>query len=401
MSSSLNKIILHSGRAYPFWKGEPLVFSGAIQCVEGSPALGELVQVLDHQKKLIGVGAFNPYSSYRVRLLIYDNEQIPFDWQSILHFRLQKAIEKRQRLNLPNEQTNVYRLFNSEGDGLSGLTIDIFDSHAVVSSTACWVELRKNFIKSSLEKIAHIKHIIWRSQKKALQQDGMEIIEETHHDATFPLIRVKENNIHYYVDLHHGQKTGFYCDQRDNRALVRQFSKGKTVIDCFCYSGGFSLNASLGGAKSVVGIDSSIHAISLANKNVSLNSLSNIRFICDKVDHYLKTAEQADLIILDPPKLAPTRHSLSRAKKRYLELNQLALTRLSEQGFLLTCSCSNAITKDDLINIVKTAAKNLDKKIKILKISGVGEDHPIVSGAQYGAYLKAIFIQCCGTRKHS
>lgn len=383
-------IIIKRGKSKPFFKGEPLVFSGAIQKVVGNPLPADLVSVYSADNKLIGVGAFNPYSNYRVRLIAFAHENLPPQLPEIISYRLKFAIERRKKLGLPSDATNTYRLFNSEADGLSGLTIDIFAEYAVVSVTAYWLMLYREVLLNCLQML-NFKNIIWRAQEKVLAQDGWR--EKPPEEKSTGIVTVKENTIQYEVDLDNGQKTGFYCDQRDNRLLVRSLAKDRDVLDCYCYTGGFALNAALGGAKTVIGIDSSKPAIHQAIKNAELNHLKNVRFEVSKVEDFLLTEPKADFIILDPPKLAPTQASLQRAKQHYLKLNRLAMSLLPENGLLLTCSCSNAMTEKIFLSILESAATKLGKQIEILEKNFAAPDHPFLEKSQYGNYLKAFLIR--------
>ena len=385
------QVFLKRGKSKPFFSREPLVFSGAIQQVVGKPLVAEMVDVYSADKKLIGMGLFNPNSNYRVRLLSFASENLPNSLPEIIAYRLEQAIAKRKTLNLPNEQTNAYRLLNSEADGISGLTIDVFADYTVASVTAYWLMLYQQVVVECLATCGFTQ-VIWRPQAKALAQDGWTVEEA---DVAQLLTTIKENGISYQVDVGQGQKTGFYCDQRDNRLIVQEHAKQRTLLDAFCYSGGFALNAIKGGASKVVGIDSSAPAIELAKSNAELNHFSNIQFEQAKAEDYLASidAGSVDFIVLDPPKLAPSKQSLPRAKQRYIKLNQLAIALLPKGGLLLTCSCSNALNKKDFIELLQTAAKKAGRHIDILQTTSAAEDHPYLKQSNYGNYLKAVFIK--------
>jgi 23S rRNA (cytosine1962-C5)-methyltransferase len=391
----MHKIILKPGKAKPFWNKEPLVFSGAIAKIEGDPQAGELVGLYDDAQYCIGTGVFNPHSQYRVRLLAFTQEKLEQDLDSIVTARLQQAQEKRKALKLPSADNTAYRLLNSEGDGLSGLTVDVFGDSAVVSSTAYWVELYRERLQSLLKKVLGIGNIVWRQQSKALTQDGW-----TERDTVAPAsqrVNIQENGLKYVVDLGQGQKTGFYCDQRENRKALRTVVKNKKVLDCFCYTGGFALNAAWAGAHEVLGVDSSELAITLAKENAALNKLKNVSFDIQDVDQALKAAHGFDCIVLDPPKLAPTQKSLMRAKHYYLKLNTLALQALPEGGHLLTFSCSDAVDAKLFLSTVRMAAARAKKKIRVLQTLKAGDDHPFLERSLYGQYLKGLLIEVGGS----
>lgn len=383
----MKQVIIKPSKAKPFFKGEPLIFSGAIQNVTDEIKPAELVEVVSSDKKLIGIGVFNPHSNYRVRLLTFLDENLGVDLKAIVLYRLKYAIEKRKKLDLPNSDTNIFRLVNSEADRLSGITIDVAADTVIASVTAYWVMVYRDVIQACLKDLG-FKNIIWRKQISALNQDGWK--DDAKESETERLVTVKENGLLFQVDAGQGQKTGFYCDQRDNRFLVRKYAKDKTVLDCFCYSGGFALSAAIAGAKRVVGIDSSAAAISLANANIALNKMHKVEFVEAKVEDYLTTASDFDFIILDPPKLAPTEKSLGRAKQKYIKLNTLAMRALPENGLLLTCSCSNALSEEMFISLLKVAAKKAGRELSIIKKMHASPDHPFLEKSKYGNYLKVI-----------
>jgi len=385
----MHKIIIKPGKAKPFFHGESIVFSGAIKSVSGNPEAAELVSVWDAKEHFIGMGVFNPHSQYRVRLLSFSNTELALSLPEIVGVRLREAQKCRQVLNLPNDNTNAYRLCNSEGDTLSGLTIDVFADTAVVSATAYWVELHRDLITQILQE--SFPNIIWKSQQKSLVQDGYSLAIPTENFSK--IITIKENDVLYQVDLSEGQKTGFYCDQRENRMIVRSHAQGRTVLDCFCYSGGFALNAAKGGAKRAVGIDSSDAALTLAEENAKLNKLTNVTFVKSKVETFLDEAHDYDFIILDPPKLAPNAKSLPRAKKLYFKINHQALTILDVGGLLLTCSCSNAMSKEIFTSVLMAAAKKAGKRVEILHNFEASLDHPYPKNALYGNYLKGVLLK--------
>lgn len=397
----MKQVMLKQGKAKPFFNGEPLIFSGALQTVLSEINPAELVQVYSSDKKMLGIGIFNPHSNYRVRLLTFNGESLGVDLKEIVLYRLKGAIERRKKFKLPNIETTIYRLVNSEADKLSGLIVDVAADTAIVSVTAYWVMAHRKVIQDCLTQLG-FKHCVWRQQESALNQDGWR--EKSSEPETENIITVKENGALFQVDVGQGQKTGFYCDQRNNRLVVLEAARDKTVLDCFCYTGGFALNAAIGGATKVVGIDSSVPAIHLANANAALNKVENVEFIVAKVEDYLSelapkdesqenSAESSfDFIILDPPKLAPTEKSLPRAKQKYVKLNTLAMRALPENGLLLTCSCSNALSEDAFIAVLVLAAKKAGRQLSIIKKMHAGPDHPFLPKSKYGNYLKAILV---------
>lgn len=390
-----NKIFLKPGKAKPFRQGEPLIFSGAVARIEGSPQVAELVTVVDEHAQLVGVGMFNPHSSYRVRLLSNSAKDADANLTELLRAKLQKASTYRRKLDLPNTKTTAYRLVNSEGDGLSGLTVDVFNDHAVVMSTAYWVEQNRDDICRLLQSDLELTQVHWRQTSGALKQDGWLVTASGTSSDAIPLL-VQENGIIYALDLAKGQKTGFYCDQRDNRLLLRKYAKGRSVLDCYCYTGGFALNAAKGGAKSVTAVDSSTTAIALAKENANLNGFLQIVFEAEKAERFLNTAAGFDFIILDPPKLSPSQRHLVQATRHYVKLNQLAMSKLPEKGLLFTFSCSDAMTTPRFLAALQKAAAIAKKRIKVLQVTGAAPDHKILPKARYGNYLTGVLLEVSG-----
>lgn len=378
------------GFSKPFWAGNPLVYPKAI---EHLPLLqmGDWVCVEDAQHVPIACGFYNPHSLYRVRLIAWAHEGEAFvDKKAAFAKRIQDAVALRHTLNLPNESTNCYRLINSEGDKLSGLTVDVLGDCLIAHVTAAYVLQEKELLEELI--CAHFpdKKIIWRMHEKSLQQEGVASIPTFSLQAQDHMI--KEHGIQYYIDPIEGQKTGFYCDQRETRMLVRTLAKDKNVLDVCCFNGGFALNAALGGAKKIIGVDTSFAAITLAQKNAHLNQCE-ITFKEQEALQTLKETSPMDLIILDPPKLAPSQKHLNNAKRKYLQLNKAALNALAPNGYLLTCSCSQAMSLQDFTQMILEAALSCQKNLQIIKIGFAGPDHPQALAFSHGHYLKWLLVR--------
>lgn len=391
----MKNIIIKPGFSKPFWAGNPLVYPKAIES-EKHLTLGDWVCITDAKHVPIAYGFYNPHSLYRVRLIAWANEGEQFsDLRFALSARINDAILLRQNLNLPSDATNAYRLINSEGDKLSGLTVDVLDDYLVAQATAAYVVLHKALIEELLLAQFPMKKIIWRWHEKSLQQDGIEdktlIASQTTRNDGENIV-ILENNLSYHINPFDGQKTGFYCDQRETRLLIRNLSKNKNVLDVCCFNGGFALNAALGGAKSVTGVDTSNAAINLAKENARSNNL-NINFIEQEALKTLSESKPMDLIILDPPKLAPSHKHLANAKRKYLQLNKAALMALAPHGYLLTCSCSQAMSLEEFTKMLLDAALACNKNIQILKIGFAGPDHPQALAFSHGHYLKWLLIR--------
>jgi 23S rRNA G2069 N7-methylase RlmK/C1962 C5-methylase RlmI len=391
-----------------------------------------------NQAQLIGYGVFNPESMYRVRILCHDSmhpgltkqirslrKQIQqgnnqkdcmnFQLKLILERKISDSIYTRQAMGLPSPGiTDTYRLVNGEGDGLSGLAVDILGgTTAIVMSSAAWCEIHKETILAVLEASLrnHPAHtetnidIVWRNTPSRLQQDGYKVLPNTDGGTKEEKSVVAiESGVKYltfpYSD---GQKTGFYCDQRENRLMVAELCNNTRVLDLCCYNGGFALNAMIrGGAISVVGVDSSQDAIDASITNARLNGLEgrNVSFVKENIAVFMKSAFDAntefDVIVLDPPKLAPSISSLDKASQKYHALNRDAMSLIDKNkgGLLLTCTCSAAMSQKDggqfFLNMVNGAALSAKRRVTLLKVSGAAPCHT-QSPASFpaGQYLTA------------
>jgi len=413
-------VVLKGGKARLFREGNPLVYGGAVDRVEGPrPGAGDLVAVLDGAKNPLGWGAYNPKSIFRVRMLQTPSEfaarpELSLDLRGLLGERAAAAVRLRQALGLPREgagATDAYRLINSEGDHLSGLVVDALGPSLVVLSGAAWVERHREIVEGVLREQtgSQFERIVWRRSKVALGKEGVRVVgsEEKEPAGEGPsggappegegeeAVVVRERGLKFFVSALSGQKSGFYADQRENRALVQSLAEGREVLDVCCYSGGFSISAAAGGATGVTGVDTSGPALDLARRNAALNGFFQCEFEEEDASAFMRTAFQEgrrwDLIILDPPKLAPSVKALPKALRKYKKLNRAALRLLRPGGLLLTCTCSGAVTKSGQFpEVVKQAAYEADREFRWLQTRGAAPDHPVnVAYQEGGAYLTA------------
>ncbi|PKI62820.1 hypothetical protein CRG98_016771 [Punica granatum] len=385
-----------------------MVYSGAVDRIIGRPPpkTGDTVLVADGAEKPFAWGLYNSVSMFCVRLMQLEEEATRdpsciLEMERLLEKRIQEAVELRQSLELPSTKTNAYRLVNSEGDRLSGLIVDVFGDIAVVASSAAWVEKYKPDIEFCLRKIDGISHINWRPSVEILKEEGLEVSNfgETDSAACPKRTKVVENGVSYAVSIE-GQKTGFYADQRHNREFISTISNDKRVLDLCCYSGGFALNALKGGASEVIGVDTSMAALELARENITLNNLNpgNISFLKEDVTKFMKGAlsrnESWDIVILDPPKLAPTKKVLASASGMYRNLNSLAMRVTKKGGLLMTCSCSGAMTQSGTFSrILQAAAVTAGRRATIIRQAGAACDHPIDPSYPEGEYLSNILLR--------
>lgn len=427
------RVVLKGGKARLFTgeNANPLVYNGAIDRVVGRPApnVGDVVILTDGTgEKALGWGVFNPNSTYRVRLLVGADEEAfqNLNLEALIDQRIANAVQLRHLLGLPHttatSATTVYRLVNSEGDRLSGLIVDVLGDTVVVSSCAAWIEQHKETIQIALRKHIQGKTIIWRPAVEMLKQEGLEDETEdveggdndNNADSTAAAIDSSDNFVEVmelgvkYKACPYGQKTGFYADQRDNRQIIAFLCKDKSVLDLCCYSGGFALNAAMHGASHVVGVDSSAPAIELAQANASLNGLlssssgGSVEFIKAEVSSYMKEQIQQgktnnwDIIILDPPKLAPTKASLRKAVRKYTSLNAAAMKLVKPGGLLMTCSCSGAMAAagdEQFDAMLRAAAMSAGRKVTVLRRAGAGGDHPVDVHYPEGKYLTNVLVR--------
>jgi len=460
-------VVLEKGKAKLFQDGNPIIYGGAVREVKGDPKAGSEVLVTDHMGNLLGRGLFNPHSTYRVRMLSRGYEEVhSLPLVELLKARIAQAIALRQSIGLPNSKTNTaYRLINGEGDRLGGLIVDVFDGVIVAQSSAYWVEEHKETLEVALleaivggkksTKKASKTTVVWRRAESRLKQDGW--IGSVNDDplpagltgvSAAGNLLVKENGLQFSVSLSEGQKTGFYCDQRDNRLSLRAVAQGKDVLDAYCYTGGFAINAAIGGASRVVAVDSSQPALDAAAENARLNGLvvagddegreskhavlELVKGDCVEVMKRLaEKGEKFDVVICDPPKLAPSRRDLAKARPKYLKINSLAMSLVRPGGLLLTCTCSAAMTqagKDTdngtkegggresgrsgdggregwrksggngggggggFLGMLSEAAKLARREVTLLSSSGAAADHPVSLSYQEGAYLTAALL---------
>ncbi|KAL4579653.1 hypothetical protein LXL04_015809 [Taraxacum kok-saghyz] len=403
------KVILKKGKTQLFRDGSPMVYSGAVDRIIGRPPpkTGDMVLVADGTEKPIAWGLYNSSSMFCVRLMQLDEEVsgdpcCALNMEKLLETRIDAAMRLRNNLGLPSANTNAYRLVNSEGDRLSGLIIDVFGDLAVIASSAAWVERYKEHIKKCVRGLEVIKSVVWRPSTEILKEEGLDVGDVGEQESS-ERVKVVENGISYMISLD-GQKTGFYADQRENREFISTISDGQRVLDMCCYTGGFALNAACCHALDVTGVDTSSPALELAKQNVLLNNLDpgKISFIKQDATLFMKNAasknELWDIVIMDPPKLAPRRKVLQSASGMYRNLNSLAMRLTKRGGFLMTCSCSGAMTQSGQFLAVLQAsllgaASMAGRKITIVRQGGAACDHPIDPSYPEGAYLTNILLR--------
>lgn len=386
-------ITLKRGKDSSLRRFHPWVFSGAIQRADDGIEEGEIVRVLTENGEFIAVGHAQ-IGSIAVRVLSFEDIEINKEfWKE----RLSSALQARLAIGLAdNPQNNTYRLVHGEGDNLPGLVIDCYGQTAVLQAHSVGIHVSRHEIANCLVEVMgnRIKHVYYKSEttlpyKADLgQENGFLIGDSDENIAT-------ENGLHFHVDWLRGQKTGFFVDQRENRRLLEQYSVGRSVLNMFCYTGGFSVYAMRGGARLVHSVDSSAKAIELTNQNVALNFPDDVRHtaFCDDAFKFLDSNENKyDLIILDPPAFAKHRGALHNALKGYTRLNARGFLSIKKGGIMFTFSCSQAVTKEQFRNAVFTAAAQAGRQVRILHQLHQPADHPINIYHPEGEYLKGLVL---------
>ena len=387
------KLYLKPGKEESLKRFHPWVFSGAIAKVEGEPEEGEVVDVYTSKKEFIACGHFQ-IGSIAVRVLTFRQEEINRDfWKR----RLEVALDLRRSLNLvDNPVNNTYRLVHGEGDNLPGLIIDVYGQTAVMQAHSAGMHVYRMDIAEALSEVMGdiVKHIYYKSETTLPFKADLGP-ENGFIKGGSPENVALENGLKFHVDWLKGQKTGFFVDQRENRHLLERYSKGRNVLNMFCYTGGFSFYAMRGGANLVHSVDSSAKAIDLTNQNVELNFPGDERhqaYAEDAFKYLDRMGDQYDLIILDPPAFAKHRDALRNALRGYSKLNAKAFEKIKPGGILFTFSCSQVVDKKDFRNAVFTAAAQSGRSVRILHQLTQPGDHPVNIYHPEGEYLKGLVL---------
>lgn len=362
----------------------PWIFSGAFKPTDEHVAYGALVRVTDSRDRFLALGHY-ANGSIRVRVLSYDDKTID---QQFWNDRLNKALQVRKTLGLVDDKTtNAFRLIHGEGDGLPGLIIDIYNQCAVIQAHSAGMEQSANQIATALEDLKDLS-LTTIYYSPAHGQDSRFIKG----DATSA--NVLENDHQFFVDWESGQKTGFFLDQRINRALLAQYSSDKEVLNCFSYSGGFSVYALKAGARLVHSVDSSAKAIGWADKNVALNNLPEDKHqgIAEDVMGYLKNCQEYDVVVLDPPAYAKHLSARHQAVQGYKRLNIAGLKKVKPGGLLFTFSCSQVVDRELFCNTIVAAAIESGRTIRVLHHLSQPPDHPVNIFHPEGSYLKGLVL---------
>ena len=390
----MNSLILKKGREKALLRKHPWVFSGAVQSVSGEAEPGETVAIRDSQGQFLAWGAYSPQSQIRARVWGWDEaEEVN---RVFFKRKLENALQLRKDW-IDLEHTTAYRLVHAESDGLPGLIVDRYHDTLVVQVLSAGVERWRDEIVSLLGELVQPDAIHERSDVAVRELEGLpERTGLLAGDLPPQPLTIQENGLLFKVELVTGQKTGFYLDQRDNRRFCREIARGKHVLNCFAFTGGFTAAALAGGAESVLSIDSSEDALALARENVALNALppEKCEWITGDIFQELRLlrdkAQQYDLVILDPPKFAPTASQAQKAARGYKDINLLAFKLLRPGGTLMTFSCSGGIDATFFQKIVADAALDAGVDAQIVKRLYQAADHPTLLAFPEGTYLKGL-----------
>lgn len=392
-------VTLKKGEGRMLKAGGLWIYDNEIAQTDEGIVNGQLVSILDFDGYPLGTGFYNNHSKITIRMMTRDKNTV-ID-EDFLRRRVEAAWAYRKK----TVDTSSCRLIFGEADFLPGLIVDKFSDVLVVQSLALGIDKMKtdilNFLVETLEKDGvSIRGIFERSDAKVRQQEGMERVKGFLSQPFDTKVEIIENGVKYMVDVEDGQKTGFFLDQKYNRAAIHKLCQGADVLDCFTHTGSFALNAGIAGAKKVLGIDASQLAVDQATENAKLNGLENVvHFQCEDVFELLprleKEGQKFDVIILDPPAFTKSRNSIKNAIKGYREINLRAMKLVKDGGFLATFSCSHFMTPELFTQTIGQAAKNVHKRLRQVEYRTQSPDHPILWAADESYYLKFYIFQVC------
>lgn len=390
------RVILRRGRVQPVWAGHPWVFAQAIERVEGAPAPGDAVDVRDPHGKHLGRGFWSPDSAIPIRLITRREEEALDDLAIVRRLELAKA--RRERLGLPNADTDGYRLVHAEGDDLPGLVVDIYANVAVVQLLTVGMKRREEVIYGALTRIAKARVVAEAPGGAGPKREGIESEARIVRGPTIEHLTFRERGFVYEIELARAQKTGFYFDQRDNRALVERLAKDRRVLDLYSYVGPFSLAAARGGARSVHAFDSNAGVVRAAAAAAHANGLGQIVEVANQDVRSLlaklhQEGERYGLAIVDPPKLAPSLRHLRRATAAYRRLNARVFSLMEDGAIVATCSCSSAMRPSEFLRTIALAGTDANRRVRLLHLGQQGMDHPVPAAFPEGRYLKCALVE--------
>jgi 23S rRNA (cytosine1962-C5)-methyltransferase len=358
----------------------------------GQPAPGDLIDVLTANGRFYGRGFFNPFSKIRVRILTFVDEPIdePF-WRG----RLQQAIRLRERVVT---QSNAYRVIFGEGDRLPGLIVDRYDQTLVMQTLSYGMDRRKELLTELLGEELSVAAVYLRNDVKSRQLEGLPLERRFLRGTGATRVEIHEGTARFMVDIDRGQKTGWFCDQRENRLAAARFAARAEVLEVFCHTGAFGIHAALAGAKSVEGLDVSEESLAMAREHARTNQVDRLcsyrkTDAFDEMRHLVKAGRRYDLVVLDPPAFARSKRSLAGALTGYKDINLLGIRLTKPEGFVVTSSCSHPLSAEEFWNTIRLAARDAGREIRLIEQRGQSADHPILASMPETRYLKCFAMQ--------
>lgn len=372
--------------------GHLWVYAGHIDEVRGDPTAGDVVDIMAPNGKFVARGLYNPHSKIRVRLLTFDAEPIT---EQFWRGRVAQAIRLRQRIV---SDTNAYRLLYGEADQLPGLIVDHYNDVLVMQTLSYGMDRRKALLADLLCQEAGVGRIYLRNDAKSRSLEGLPIEKGFLRGGGATRVEVQEGRASFLIDIERGQKTGWFCDQRENRLAAARLTAGAEVLEVFCHTGAFGMHAALGGAKSIEGLDVSEDALVLAREHAILNKVGDrcIYRVADAFDE-MRSLERAgrryDVVMLDPPAFARSKRAIPRALAGYKDVNLLGMRLTKPEGFMVTSSCSHHVSDQDFWIAIRHAARDARRQVRLLEQRGQASDHPVLAAMPETRYLKCFLLQ--------
>jgi 23S rRNA (cytosine1962-C5)-methyltransferase len=389
----MTSITLKVEREKSMLRRHPWIFEGAIEKTEGIIRSGDTVDILASDGTWLAKAAYSPESQIRARVWSFTKSEVIDN--AFFKRKLEQALARKQEI-LKKHNTNAFRLIAAEADGLPGITIDVYVNVVVVQLLSAGAEKHRSKILWSILQLFPDAIVHERSDVDVRKKEGLTPLVQTLHGELPDSVIIEENGVKICVDLINGHKTGFYLDQRENRRIAASYCDGKTVLNCFSFTGTFGLYALAAGATQIINVDASESALTLSAKNVSINGLDERkvthlkRDVFELLREYKEAGTKFDVIVLDPPKFVSSKHNLSKASRGYKDINRLALSLLNENGTLLTFSCSGLMPQDLFQKIVADAALDAQRDVFFVQRLAQSEDHPVSGNFPEGYYLKGL-----------
>ncbi len=386
------RIVLSPDRERRVDPGHLWVYAGHVREIKGEPGPGDLVDLYTAAGRFHGRGFFNPHSKIRVRILTFHDE--PID-EGFWAARLEEAVRLRERVV---SGTNAYRIVHGESDLLPGLIVDRYGELLVMQTLAFGMDRRKDVLADLLRNRTGARGVFLRNDAKSRALEGLPLERRFLHGEGPTTVEIYEGDAHFWVDVERGQKTGWFCDQRENRSATASLARDLEVLDVFCHTGAFGLQAALHGARSVLGLDVSRDALVLAREHAVLNKVEQICAYqeADAFEELAKlerTGSRYDLVVLDPPAFARSKQAVTPALAGYKEINLRALRLVRSQGFLVSCSCSHYVGEQDLWRTVLAAARDARRRVRLIESRSQSRDHPVLASMSETRYLKCLIMQ--------